>query len=471
MKRITRVLAVPTSGTYYYDDVSALRPGSSPATRRRGIVRGVVETISVGLVLDDQEIVWGDCAPMPPGSVRGGAGPFSLPQGLRAMRDVVAPALRGRALDAFRPLSAEVDALTEQVTVERPVEPPKADAPAEPEVADPSRRALLRSVARLLSPYPDDEAARLPTERVTVERRLDPAVRYGVSQALLAAVARARGVTMAEVIADEWGLRRPSVPVSLHARAGRDRYMGADKMIVRRVASLPHGPLVEAVADPWDGAVSELVSYVNWLRERIGELGGPGYTPTIHLDVEGALGAVFKDDLEGLLDQVYALERAARPYPLRIEGLVVMGSREAQVERLKALREHIGLRKMDVELVADEWANTLEDVRAFVAPQAVDMVHLKMPELGGVHNAVEAVQACKEGGVRALLGGSPAETDLSARVSVHVALAVHPDLLLAKPGLGVDEAIAITQNEMLRTVAWVSGRRRSEGGTARPLAG
>jgi len=79
-------------------------------------------------------------------------------------------------------------------------------------------------------------------------------------------------------------------------------------------------------------------------------------------------------------------------------------------------------------------------------------VQIKMPDLGGVHNAVEAVLACKAAGVGAFLGGSYAETDLSARVSVHVALATGSDLLMARPGMGVDEAISLTQNEMARAL-------------------
>jgi methylaspartate ammonia-lyase len=83
------------------------------------------------------------------------------------------------------------------------------------------------------------------------------------------------------------------------------------------------------------------------------------------------------------------------------------------------------------------------------------MIQIKIPDLGSVHNVVEAVLACQVGGVRAFLGGSCAETDLSARVAVHVALATRSDLLMAKPGMGVDEGIALMQNEMARTLAQV----------------
>ena len=61
----------------------------------------------------------------------------------------------------------------------------------------------------------------------------------------------------------------------------------------------------------------------------------------------------------------------------------------------------------------------------------------------------------------AFLGGSYAETDLSARASVHVALATRPDLIMAKPGMGVDEAISLVENEMARTLASISARAAS----------
>ena len=135
-----------------------------------------------------------------------------------------------------------------------------------------------------------------------------------------------------------------------------------------------------------------------------------------------------------------------------------MDSREAQVQTMGTLRDYARLRNMSVKLVADEWANTLQDVRSFVAAGAADGVHIKMPDLGGVQNAVDAVLACQAGGVSAFLGGSDVETDLSTRVSVHVALATRPDKLMAKPGLDADCAISLTQNEMARVLAEIRAR-------------
>nr|WP_315988364.1 hypothetical protein [Desulforamulus aquiferis] len=38
------------------------------------------------------------------------------------------------------------------------------------------------------------------------------------------------------------------------------------------------------------------------------------------------------------------------------------------------------------------------------------------------------------------MGGTCNETDRSAQVCVHIGIATQPDQMLAKPGMGVDEA-------------------------------
>jgi methylaspartate ammonia-lyase len=260
---------------------------------------------------------------------------------------------------------------------------------------------------------------------------------------------------MAEVLAEEWGLPPPDAAVPIHAQSGSERYHNAEKMIVRHIASLPHA-LVDNIEDQLGPDGSELTSYIRWLRQRIEQLGGRGYCPTIHLDLHGALGQIYDNHLGRMLGQLYAWELAAQPYRLRIESPMILDGCEAQIEAMKTLREYVRLRRMKVHLVADEWANTLGDIQAFVDASAADMIQIKMPDLGSIHHAVDAVLACKAGGVGAFLGGSYAETYISARASVHVALATQPDLLMAKPGMGVDEAISLAQNEMARTLVQIS---------------
>jgi methylaspartate ammonia-lyase len=461
MTRISRLLAVPATGAYYHEDLTPLKSGRPRADAQ--IVRAVPEVVSVGLVLDDGRVAWGDCAGMVEYDRPWGDAAFRAAEGIDAIRNAIAPALEGRSLTGFREMAVKLDALCESVEELRPK--PTSSQERDDQVENQSRRALLTAAVRLLSPYPEEiRASRRDAEReedsfdrVLVERPLHVAVRYGVSQALLQAVALARNATMADVIVQEWDLAFPDAPVPIHGLSGKERYLAADKMIVRRIASLPDAP-VHDIPEQMGDEGFKLSGYVRWLVERLGELGDSAYRPTIHLDLSGAPGRIFDNDLGKVLGQLYSLDYVTQAYPLRVVDPVIHNSREAQIDALQTLRNYIRFRKMKVKLVADAWVNTLDDIHAFLNADAVDMVHVKMPLLGGIHNSIEAVLACKAKGVGALLGGSPAETDLSARVAVHVALATRPDVIAARPGVGVDEAVSLVQNEMARTLASIQAR-------------
>lgn len=466
MTSIRQVLAVPGVGAGYYDDLAALqaenvplplRFTAPPVTPGFQAVREVAEVLSVALVLDESlpdsgqrpRVAWGDCVSVAYPAKSGREPVFRAEAGLETIRHVVAPVLQGLELTSFRALSAQIDALTERVQVPKPAQPqPQAERSE-----GLSRRALITAPAKLLRATQEKNAA---AETIVVERPLHAALRYGLSQALLQAMALVRGTTMAEVIAAEWDLSIADAVIPIHAQSGSERYYNAEKMIARRVASLPHA-LVDDIPGQLGLDGTGLTRYIRWLAERIAELGGKDYQPVIHLDVHGALAQICGDHLGRMLGLLYAWETAAQPYRLRIESPMVLDSRSAQIEMMKTLRNYVSLRKMRVQLVADEWANTLDDICAFVEAGAADMIQIKMPDLGGLHNVVEAGLACKRGGVGAFLGGSYIETDLSARVSAHVALATRPGIIMAKPGLGVDEAISTVHNEMARTLTQIHG--------------
>lgn len=466
--KITRVLAVPATGAYHYVDLAALQDDplstaeqytAKPVTPGFHRVREVAEAVSVGLVLNDDRIAWGDCVAVAYSGMAGRDPVFRTAHGLSVIRSKVAPVLTGREVTSFREMAAEIDALTEQM---KAAAPKRSDA-GDTESEGLSRRDLLTAPLRFLrSDAGEGKSLRAeqatPTEYVTVERPLHTAIRFGVSQALLKAVALSQGLTMAEVIANEWDLPQPGRPVPIHAQSGAERRKNADKMIARRVASLPHA-LVEHIPQQLGEDGEQLVSYVRWLTERIRELGGPDYRPAIHLDVHGALGRVYDNNLGRILGCLYRLESSVQPYALRVESPVIMETRAAQIETLRTLREYVQFRHMAVQIVADEWANTLEDIRAFVDAQAADMIQIKLPDLGSLHNAIEAVLTCKDGGFDPFLGGSCAETDIAARVAVHVAIATQPAMMMAKPGMGVGEGVSIVQNEMTRALAWIKTRQ------------
>jgi len=146
------------------------------------------------------------------------------------------------------------------------------------------------------------------------------------------------------------------------------------------------------------------------------------------------------------------LEKICYPYKLRIEGPVDMESKELQIDFLSKIKRKLKERGINVDIVADEWCNSLDDIKDFIKAEAVDMIQIKTPVLGSIHNSIEAVLYCKENNIGAYLGGSCNETDRSAQVSVHIALATQADQILAKPGMGVDEGLMIVYNEMMRTL-------------------
>src|SRR5680860_1367819 len=63
---------------------------------------------------------------------------------------------------------------------------------------------------------------------------------YGVSQAILDGVAKAKKKTMTEVILEEYELPIVLEPIPIFTQSGDDRYDNADKMIIKRAGVLPH---------------------------------------------------------------------------------------------------------------------------------------------------------------------------------------------------------------------------------------
>jgi methylaspartate ammonia-lyase len=200
---------------------------------------------------------------------------------------------------------------------------------------------------------------------------------------------------------------------------------------------------------------------VGWLRDRIIALRtDESYTPTLHIDVYGTIGLIFgNENYAAMADYLARLEKAAAPFQLRIEGPMDVEDREKQMQALRALTALVDERGIGVEIVADEWCNTLEDIKYFADNKAGHMVQVKTPDLGSVSNTVEAILYCKEKGIGAYQGGTCNETDRSAQVCVHLAMATQPTQILAKPGMGVDEGYMIVYNEMQRILATAKAKK------------
>ena len=395
---------------FYFDDQRAIKKGAGhdgvfytgkPVTEGFTSVRQAGESISVMLILEDGQIAYGDCAAVQY-SGAGGRDPLFLAKDFIPLIDqYIKPQLVGKEADNFRKLAADMEAI--QIN----------------------------------------------------GKRLHTAIRYGVSQALLDAVAKATHRLMCEVVADEYGCTVSDKPIPIFTQSGDDRYDNSDKMIIKGAAVLPHA-LINNVETKLGKDGQLLADYVVWLRNRILEhRSDESYSPVLHIDCYGTIGAVFgNNNYKAMADYIEKLGKLAKPFHLRIEGPMDCDStREAQIEALAGLTAEIDARGCDVELVADEWCNTLEDIKMFADAKAGHMVQIKTPDLGGVNNTIEAVLYCKEKGIGAYQGGTCNETDRSAQVCVNCAMATQPTQILAKPGMGVDEGFMIVYNEMERILA------------------
>ena len=252
-------------------------------------------------------------------------------------------------------------------------------------------------------------------------------------------------------------------PIAIFTQSGDDRYDNADKMIIKGAQVLPHA-LINNVETKLGQKGEKLAAYVEWLRNRIlDHRNDEAYSPVLHIDCYGTIGAIFgNNNYKAMADYIARLGEIAKPFHLRIEGPMDCDStREAQIEALAGLTKELDDRGIDVELVADEWCNTLEDIKLFADAKAGHMVQIKTPDLGGINNTIEAVLYCKQKGIGAYQGGTCNETDRSAQVCVHCAMATQPVQILAKPGMGVDEGFMIVYNEMQRNLALRKARKHA----------
>ncbi len=409
MKIIDVVCSAGRTG-FYFDDQRAIKQGAghdgvfyvgAPVTEGFRSVRQAGESISVMIVLEDGQIAFGDCAAVQY-SGAGGRDPLFLAEDFIPVIDkYIKPQLVGKEANDFRGLCKMMEA-------------------------------------------------------IQVEgKRLHTAIRYGVSQAILDAVAKASGRLMCEVVADEYGCTVSETPIDIFTQSGDDRYDNSDKMIIKGAQVLPHA-LINNVKTKLGKNGEKLEEYVAWLRDRIlTHRSSEDYLPVFHIDVYGTIGAAFgNDNYKAMADYIEKLGQIAKPFHLRIEGPMDCDvDVPTQMKALAALTAELDARGCDVELVADEWCNTLEDIKLFADNKAGHMVQIKTPDLGGINNTIEAVLYCKEKGIGAYQGGTCNETDRSAQVCVHCAMATQPVQILAKPGMGVDEGYMIVFNEMNRIMA------------------
>lgn len=416
--QIRDVLCVAGRSGYMLKDLQAIRAGRArpngfsfdgdPVTPGFSRIIQPGDMLSIMLQLDDGQIAVGDCMDVIFSGAAGRDPVFQAEAHLPLLEGPIRQRLIGRQLDAFRPLVEEIDRL-------------ELDG-----------------------------------------RRLHTALRYGVTQALLHAVSLARHETMAETVARDYESEISPHTIPILGMCPTDQRLQVDKMIMKGIEVLPHANFVTAADLGPDGQT--LLDYTAWLSQRIGALGLAGYQPKIHLDVYGGIGDMCQMDAARMATFIATLAAHAAPYELLVETPVVASTQHGQIDLFHALKIQLANAGSNVKLIVDEWCNTLEDVKLFADSGAVDYIQVKTPDLGGINNTIEALLYCRRASVGAYCGGSANETDQSARVCAQIALACQADLLMCKPGQGVDEGLLILTNEMRRTLALIASRANRRSG-------
>lgn len=412
---ITDVVLSKSYTGFYFDDQKAIKQGATKdgffytgTAKTTGFtsIRVPGEAISIQLVLQNGDVALGDCAAVQY-SGAGGRHPLFLAKDyIPWLEKHIKPLLIGEDTKTFKILAQKYD-------------------------------------------------------RLLIDGKLmHTAIRYGITQALLSATALSTKRTLAEVIRDEYNPNYKilsSIPV--FAQTGDNRYVNVDKMILKEVDSLPHA-LINNVETKLGKKGELLLDYIKWLKERILKFRlRESYAPVLHVDVYGTVGTIFNNDIEKIINYSKSLEKAAHPFKLRLEGPVDSGDREGTMIALREITKRIDKEGINVEIVADEWCNTLDDIKYFANNKAGHVLQIKTPDLGGINNIAEAITYCKNNNIGAYSGGTCNETNVSAIATTNIAIACNADICLAKPGMDVDGGFMIVKNEMERVIALAHSRK------------
>lgn len=405
--KVKKVICSKALTGFYMDDKQAIKAGAKsdgfvykgePVTPGFKSIRQPGVAVSVMFVLEDGKIVYGDCAVAQYAASGGREVPNTADALIKVIEKHVVPYFEGMDIKEFKSTAEKFD------------------------------RAKF-------------DGYQLPAS-----------IRYGVTQAILEAVAYEQKLTMCEVVLNEYGLKADLTSVRINAQSGDERYTNVDKMILKRVGMMPHG-LINNVEEKLGKDGQKFLDWVKWVKNRITEIGDADYKPVMRYDVYGCMGYAFNDDLDKVFEYLLKVADVCAPYEVFIEMPIDLKSNAKQLEGMKYLRKRLDEAGSRLKLIIDEYANTYEEIVEWVDAKGADMVQVKTIDLGGINNIIEAVLYCKKNGVLAYQGGTCNETDKSALVCANLAVATKPFAMAGKPGMGVDEGVMIVNNEQERLLA------------------
>ncbi len=377
--------------------------------------------LTVGLQLSNGQRFWADCIDAPAASRLEAAAVFDPQQAADHVQYQVQPLWQGQAVSAFRPLAEMLTSLKEPFTYTRTV-PPRP----QPATGAVTRRSVITGfLAGEATPQP-------VSEFVSIERPLHPALQYGLTVALLQAVAAVNGETVAAAVAREYELSLADTAVPLQISLADETIQTARTILSSHVASLGyttgennHKATLGASGERLQQHVRQVAAWLSGIDS--------DFQPALHLDLRDGFRDLFVNDEGKVLGALVGLEKAASPYLLHVQNPVWHDSEAAQLESLKKLLNYVAFRRLKLRLVADAWVDSLAAVVNFASADICHMVHISLPRLGNLDSGITAVLHLKSRNLPVILSGE------ESPLTTHIALAAQPASLVGPPQLHYNE--------------------------------
>ncbi len=383
------------------------------------------DCVLIRIRLADGRTAWGECTGLPDSQAA-----------IKTIQQQVAPFLQDHflpdhPLTSFPDLATICDGLREKITTTH-AQPPGVL----PAGGGLSRRELITG---LLAPEKPQ------TKQVIETRPLLPAVRFGLSQAILNAVALSRRQTPTAVLAEAYGLPWPDAMVPLHVEVNDTTITAVQPVLGTHVAAFGYSTaggnpqtMLGADAERLQAHVRQVAA---WLAAATPpakpaitlnlEGATPPARPAIHLNLQGAFTELYGHNEGKILGALYGLEQAAKPYPLVVEN-VVGGDFTAVRKVMQHLYGYLRLRRMTTQLSAGASLFSPDELRELTAATAVHHIHLNSTQFGSIHETIHFMLTCQAQGMKVTLyadGSGVATAVVMALLTGAQALSGPPDLL------------------------------------------
>jgi methylaspartate ammonia-lyase len=320
------------------------------------------------------------------------------------MTGAALPALRGKAPD--RQLLAVIDALVETVTIQQP-------APD----AEPGRPLLTRR--SFLSGLIDPEAPSPPPRYRVIqeERRLNPAIRLALQQALILALAAQAGQPALDWLL-QWQDRREANPLPLAVMTGRARAADAMRLRPPIIALDGSGQIEREVADG-----------IRALKKAMSDAQAADYGPELIVICNGGLGKLEGTPNVGkLLGSLISLQFVAGDLPLTLVDPVLCDNAAEQAFLLAKVREFgIKRRVKRARIAVSHHATSVAACAALCQSEGVNWVVLHPARVGSLAEFAQIVEVCRQHGTKTMLAAGTAASQRNTLFCLQLGLATGVD--------------------------------------------